>query len=163
MPVTIVTRSGKGSPLTWNELDANFNNLNTGIDNITISYETGTFTPIVVGVSTEGVGTYTSQQGKYTKIGNVVTFSVYLVWTAHTGTGSMRINGMPFQPSATVFPCSVWYNNFLVGSGKQFAAILFSGTSYIAMANCDPAGGAYANVSIDTAGSLALAGSYIAA
>ena len=26
---TIVTRSGKGSPLTHNELDANFNNLNT--------------------------------------------------------------------------------------------------------------------------------------
>ena len=26
---TIVTRSGKGSPLTNNEVDANFNNLNT--------------------------------------------------------------------------------------------------------------------------------------
>ncbi len=27
---TIVTRSGKGSPLTNNEVDANFNNLNSG-------------------------------------------------------------------------------------------------------------------------------------
>ena len=32
MAVTIVTRSGKGSPLTHNEVDANFNNLNTGKD-----------------------------------------------------------------------------------------------------------------------------------
>ena len=32
MAVTIVTRSGKGSPLTHNEVDANFNNLNSGMD-----------------------------------------------------------------------------------------------------------------------------------
>ena len=32
MPVTIVTRAGKGSPLTYNEVDANFNNLNSGKD-----------------------------------------------------------------------------------------------------------------------------------
>ena len=32
MAVTIVTRSGKGSPLTHNEVDANFNNLNSGKD-----------------------------------------------------------------------------------------------------------------------------------
>ena len=32
MGVTIVTRSGKGSPLTHNEVDANFNNLNSGKD-----------------------------------------------------------------------------------------------------------------------------------
>ena len=32
MPVTIVTRAGKGSPLTYNEVDANFNNLNNGKD-----------------------------------------------------------------------------------------------------------------------------------
>lgn len=30
MTVTIVTRTGKGSPLTNNEVDANFNNLNNG-------------------------------------------------------------------------------------------------------------------------------------
>jgi len=32
MSVTIVTRAGKGSPLTHNEVDANFNNLNSGKD-----------------------------------------------------------------------------------------------------------------------------------
>lgn len=29
MPSTIVTRAGKGTALTWDEVDANFNNLNT--------------------------------------------------------------------------------------------------------------------------------------
>ena len=32
MAVTIVTRAGKGSPLTHNQVDANFNNLNSGKD-----------------------------------------------------------------------------------------------------------------------------------
>ena len=32
MAVTIVTRSGKGSPLTHDQVDANFNNLNSGKD-----------------------------------------------------------------------------------------------------------------------------------
>jgi len=40
MPVTIVTRSGKGSPLTHDQVDANFNNLNSGkddtINNLTV-------------------------------------------------------------------------------------------------------------------------------
>jgi Ca2+-binding RTX toxin-like protein len=30
---TIVTRASKGAPLTWNEADANFNNLNTAVSN----------------------------------------------------------------------------------------------------------------------------------
>ncbi len=32
MAVTIVTRAGKGSPLTHNEVSVNFNNLNSGMD-----------------------------------------------------------------------------------------------------------------------------------
>lgn len=34
MTTTITTRSGKGSALTWTELDANFNNLQTSVDAI---------------------------------------------------------------------------------------------------------------------------------
>ena len=52
MAVTIVTRSGKGSPLTHNEVDANFNNLNGGkedtINNLpldTVMSQTADFIP----------------------------------------------------------------------------------------------------------------------
>jgi hypothetical protein len=60
-------------------------------------YEEGTFTPTIVGTSTAGTGTYTTQVGRYTKVGNLVTIMIYLTWTAHTGTGNMRVAGSPFS------------------------------------------------------------------
>jgi len=46
--VTIVTRAGKGAPLTNNEVDANFNNLNTGV----IGAATNTLGNVVTGYTT---------------------------------------------------------------------------------------------------------------
>ena len=59
-------------------------------------YEEGTFTPRIDGLTTAGAGTYTTQIGRYTKIGNRVTVDITLVWTAHTGTGDMIVEGLPF-------------------------------------------------------------------
>lgn len=59
-------------------------------------YEQGTFTPALEGTSTAGIGTYTTQLGMYTKIGNVVHFKISLNWSAHTGTGDMKIVGLPY-------------------------------------------------------------------
>lgn len=53
---TIVTRAGKGSPLTWNEGDANFNNLNSAViaaqatADTALAAATTTFTSVAVGV-----------------------------------------------------------------------------------------------------------------
>jgi len=55
----------------------------------------GTFTPVLVGSGTAGVGTYTQQLGKWSKTGNVVHFNLGLAWTAHTGTGNMIVTGLP--------------------------------------------------------------------
>jgi hypothetical protein len=63
-------------------------------------YEEGTFTPTIVGTSTAGTGTYTTQVGRYTKVGNLVTIMIYLTWSAHTGTGNMRVAGAPFNTDA---------------------------------------------------------------
>ena len=46
---TIVTRAGKGSPLTNNELDANFNNLNTD------KLETGSLSVTTTAAGTAGL------------------------------------------------------------------------------------------------------------
>jgi hypothetical protein len=59
-------------------------------------YEEGTFTPTILGVTTPGIGTYTTQAGAYTKIGNTVTVAGFLAWSAHTGTGLMKMGGLPF-------------------------------------------------------------------
>ena len=68
----------------------------TGIE----SYSEGTFSPIVAGGTTGGTGTYTNQYGKYTKIGNIVHFTLSVAWSAHTGAGAILINNLPFAASA---------------------------------------------------------------
>ena len=42
-----------------------------------------------------GVGTYTVQQGYYSRIGELVYAVGEMIWTAHTGSGNTRVN-MPF-------------------------------------------------------------------
>jgi hypothetical protein len=59
-------------------------------------YEEGTWTPTVSGGTTAGTGTYSAQNGRYTKIGNQVTVTAYVSWTAHTGTGGLNFTGLPF-------------------------------------------------------------------
>lgn len=75
-------------------------------------YEEGTFTPVVYGSVSAGVGTYQQQSGEYTKVGRLVFVSLKLAWSAHTGTGNMRISGMPFnmgQGVASVFANGLTY------------------------------------------------------
>jgi hypothetical protein len=87
-----------------------------------------TWTPTIIGTTTAGVGTYTTQVGLYIRLGNLVYISGDVVWTAHTGTGNMVIGGLPFtvRNTANYFPqCSIAYNNVttpggIVGSSSQF-------------------------------------------
>ena len=59
-------------------------------------YEESTFTPVAAGSSTAGAGTYTAQVGRYFKIGQWVCIQYAIGWTAHTGTGSLRLQGLPY-------------------------------------------------------------------
>jgi hypothetical protein len=49
------------------------------------------FTPEVQGGTVTGIGTYTSQVGRYLQLGKTVFFIFAIVMTAHTGSGSARI------------------------------------------------------------------------
>ena len=68
----------------------------TGTSELFADYEEGTWTPTVDGSTTAGIATYNAQFASYTKVGNRVIFSAYIAWSAHTGTGNMRISGLPF-------------------------------------------------------------------
>lgn len=59
-------------------------------------YIEGTWTPTYDGV-TPGTTTYTTQQGGYIRIGNIVVVTATIIWTAATGTGAVRI-ALPFTP-----------------------------------------------------------------
>jgi hypothetical protein len=80
-------------------------------------YEEGTWTPIVVGSSTAGTGTYSTQEGTYTKIGNMVIANCFVNWSAHTGSGDLNIIGLPFTSSSSTNQCgSVFANDFNAGT-----------------------------------------------
>ena len=59
-------------------------------------YEEGTFTPTAFGATTAGTTTYNGQNGYYTKIGRQVTASLYVSYSSMTGTGTLKIGGLPF-------------------------------------------------------------------
>jgi hypothetical protein len=60
-------------------------------------YEEGTFTPTLTRSGTAPTVTYTIQGGFYTKIGNMVTCTVALGWSANTGgTGYWYVASLPF-------------------------------------------------------------------
>jgi len=96
-----------------------------------ISYATGTFTPTVIGATTAGSGTYTKQTGKTTTIGNLVFFRLEVVLSAHTGTGEVRINGLPSTTDTSMsIPVSCRISN-AVFSGVVDAYINPSSTQIV--------------------------------
>ncbi len=60
--------------------------------------EFGSWTPTVVGDTTAGSVTYSTQDGEYVKIGRLVVawFAINLSGT-HSGTGNVNITGLPFS------------------------------------------------------------------
>lgn len=73
---------------------------NSGADYLE-HYEEGTWTPIITGsTGAPSTMTYTTQLGKYTRIGNVVYYKFNVVVNAITGgTGNLRIQPLPFAGS----------------------------------------------------------------
>jgi len=72
-----------------------------GSSNKLDDYEEGTFTPTIVFGAVESAGaTYNNAYGTYTKIGNRVSYSLYLLLSNKgTSTGQFKIGGFPFTAS----------------------------------------------------------------
>ena len=83
-------------------------------------YEEGTWTPQAQGVSSGGTTTYTTQDGNYTKIGNLVFCDLFLEITAATGTGSFQLFGLPFgRKSSTTRTTGALFIKELTFTGKS--------------------------------------------
>lgn len=61
-------------------------------------YEEGSWTPVLEGASTAGTQTYSTQVGRYTKIGNLCFVQCNITLSAFDAatSGNMRVNGLPF-------------------------------------------------------------------
>lgn len=124
-------------------------------------YEAGTFTPTIVGSTGAGTATYNVQLGYYTRIGRVINFNIVLSYTGHTGTGNMRVSGLPFTSAnrnaddswqAICTPTSINFN------GSFITGIVIPNSTQIYMYDAANAGGAY--LAMDAAGVIRLTGHY---
>jgi len=113
----IVLTSGKGI-----DFSATANGSGTMTSELFADYEEGSFSPTVAGTTTAGTATYQfGTTGRYTKVGRVVHFEIWISWVSGTGTGDLVFQGLPFAANAAlpVPGCSIGYfNNFTWTAGR---------------------------------------------
>jgi hypothetical protein len=118
-------------------------------------------TPFVYGSTSAGVGTYTYQMGHYSQIANVIFYSITLTWTAHTGTGNLRVGGLAVAAgnNGDYTPPAVYFSNItLLAVGNKIEGTIIPATTTIFL--YEVGGAAASAVPMDTAGSLYLSGFY---
>ena len=131
-------------------------------------YEEGNFTPTISGTTSAGTGTYTTQFGRYTKIGRVVTCDITVTWTAHTGTGNLEIAGLPFSVLTTTdYTASAsigYFENVALTAGNVPAFSMFwFNTTKLRGYQYPTGGGTVASIPMDSAGQMSLSITYIVA
>lgn len=128
-------------------------------------YEEGTFTSTIVGTSTAGVGTYSIQIGYYTKIGNMVFVTGYIVYSAHTGTGNGQIGGLPFTSTSTTNFFSSWntgyFGNYALTAANVPMLSMSTNAVKIDINQMPSGGGAIVAAPIDVAANVMFSGFYI--
>ena len=83
-------------------------------------YEEGTFTPTLASNFT---GNYSVNSGSYTKVGNIVQFSMYLAVSASGGSGNLVVEGLPFASGSGTprnHAYQGWTNSFASNGVIQF-------------------------------------------
>lgn len=129
-------------------------------------YEQGTFSPTVIGTTTAGTVTYITQEGRYTKIGNVVYYSIYLAWTGGTGTGNLAVGNLPFQ---SAIQTNYMQGNVQAGSGltvsanKIAAAQVNPNTTIMRIVELGTGTGTFGVCAYDAEAAMGITGFYFAA
>ena len=89
-------------------------------------YEEGTWTPVLSGAN----ATYTTQTGKYVRVGNQVTITARVIWTNNDATGSFIISGIPFSVYSNQMGSMRFYSTLSgAPAGILYPALVASGSS----------------------------------
>jgi hypothetical protein len=125
-------------------------------------YEEGTFTPTIVGTTTAGTATYTRAEGVYTKIGNCVNYWIDIIWASGTGTGNLKVSGLPFTSNSTTMlkSSAVLPSDVALTAGYIVVSSIGVSTTDLVINQTPTGGGATIAVPYDAAGQLVLSGSY---
>ncbi len=147
-----LTMSGGGIKFpTSVSLSANANTLD--------DYEEGTWTISIEGTSSAGTTTYGLRQGTYTKIGNRVQYNAFTTWTNQTGTGLLKITGLPFTPSNGGYFAVTTYNTGIALTQNVLEGYILS-TTEINLVQYLSSTGADQGVAIDTSAGVMVMGQY---
>jgi hypothetical protein len=152
------TPSASGAGITFPATQSASTDANTLDD-----YEEGTWTPTIAGSTVVGTGTYTTQAGTYTKVGRLVTVTVSVVWTAHTGTGHIRIPNLPFT-SANITSiehlCVPEFANMTMPASTTPCAIIGANSTVTTIYSQAVGTGTVAVLAMDTAAGIWLSITY---
>ena len=150
----VMVTSGKGI-----DFSAVTGGTGTATANVLNDYEEGTFTPTVEGTSTAGSATYSTQIARYTKVGRLVTFNLRVIYTGGTGTGNLRVAGLPFT---TGFGANyaIYSENIALTAGYIAVSSSASSVTSIGIDQIPTGGGGALGVPYDAAGDIQISGSY---
>jgi hypothetical protein len=133
----------------------------TGTSELFADYEEGTFTPTVVGSTSAGTATYGSANGRYTKVGRIVEFEIYLDWSSGTGTGNLLFGNLPFTANSSLPYASVtigYIHNF-TWTALKYPMALTIGTQVNFFLQ-QLGGGAIASMGYSASGTTYVSGTY---
>ncbi len=115
------TPSTSGAGITFPATQSASTDANTLDD-----YEEGSWTPTLTTDGTATTPAYTSQNGRYVKIGSRVFIEAYLQWSSTSGgSGSVLIAGLPFTASG-YSPDSRGFSYIFGWNGITFTGVLAS-------------------------------------
>ena len=115
--------------LAWNDVFCDGLTFDDGTNVLSTYLQATSWTPLLVGTTSAGVGTYTYQVGRYIRIGNTVFLTFNLKMTSHTGSGKWDLGNLPLAPVSTdnSFGCCIMYDGGGYPAGLQQLGIRVNG------------------------------------
>ncbi len=137
-------------------------NGDTAAANALDDYEEGTFTPTIAGTSTAGTATYARQAGVYTKIGRQVFYAIDIIYSSGTGTGNLKIAGLPFASSSSSMIKNSTISAYTIAlAANNYPIVGISlNTTDIFVSQLPVGGGSVSSVPYDAAGQIVVTGHY---
>jgi hypothetical protein len=131
-------------------------------------YEEGTWTPDLRGSGTAGTVTYNTdgRVGRYTKIGNVCKFQMWIQWTNWTGSpsGGVQVAGLPFTSKNTTSnytAVNVYMDTaYTLNANSLIQGYINQNVTYVFLGQYAVGGGNSLDLGFDTNSALMISGVY---
>lgn len=125
-------------------------------------FDVGEFTPAPVGSVSAGAASGATLIGTYSKMGRHCYITMTCVWSGHSGSGDLSINGLPFTSDANYEQAlTVQSDGLAIGAGLILTAKIPVGSTRVALGTINVTTGVYAPLALDTAvANLIISGTY---